>query len=158
MKVIVYSTRTWGNQVKRRYRVTLTDLQGHDHVDIIGVFKVDELDDGTLQANALLSSKKKTEIEQYKDAIKSGINPFLKQSRWNTRVELLIPILTDALSNPATDAIVYNGLPYLALVTDDELIALFNKNQLWVDALRLSANNLLSGKTLLDAYTPILEV
>lgn len=158
--VSVYSSRAWGNQVKRRYQVTLADSLANDHIEVIGAFKVDSTDDGTAQANALLFSKKTTEIANYKDIIRSGLgNPFITiPAIWNNRVELLLPILTEALTNAATDSIVYNGLPYIALVTDDELIALFGKDQAWVDSLRLKAADLLSGKATFDAYIPPLGV
>jgi len=156
--VTTYSSRPWGNKVKKRFKVTLIDLQGIDHTEIIGVFKIDTTEGGTTQANTLLASKKQAEVEQYKDSIREGINPFLRPSLWNTRVELLVPILTDALSLPATDSIVYNGLPYVALVTDAELMALFGKTQAWVDSLRLKASDLLSGKSTFDAYIPPLGV
>lgn len=156
--VTTYNSRPWGDRVKRRFQVVLTDLQGNDHTQVIGVFKVDSDDDGTTQANALLASKKQSEIESYKETIRGGSNPFANDALWNSRAEILVPILTDALSLDATDSIVYNGLPYIDLVSDAEMMAMFSKDQAWVDELRVKASDLLNGKATFDAYVPPLEV
>ena len=61
--VIVYSERPWTDGlVKRRYEVTLTDNLGTDHVAIVGMFKVDPLDDGADVANNHLQSRKAKEL------------------------------------------------------------------------------------------------
>ncbi len=153
--VTIYSSRVWLDGVKRRYEITLTDEQGLDHTKVLGVFKVPESDTGAEIADKYLASQKNSEVEQYKEAVSEGVNPFLKDSLWNNRAELLLPILTDALTLPATESLVINGLPYLELVTDDELMALFSKDQTWVDDVRVKAATLLSGKAVIDAYEAV---
>jgi len=156
--ISVYTTRPLPNGLeRRRYQVTLTDLNGNDHVQVVGMFNHAPDNDGSEVEASLLASKKSQEVEQYKDDIREGVNPFQTRGyQWNTRAELLKPILDAALSLPATDALVYNGLPYLEFVTDEELMVLYQQDQAWVDNVRLEASNLLSGKTVLDAYVPFL--
>lgn len=155
--VAIYSERQWSNGlVKRRYQITLTDELGADHISIVGIAISHPEDDGSDYAENVLLTNKEVEIEQYKQTIRDGGNPFLNDSLWNNRVELLISVLNDALSLPAQDALVINGLPYLVLVSDGELIALFGQDQAWVDRVRAKASALLLGKIALDDYQPIL--
>jgi len=155
--ITVYTERQLpNNKVRRRYQVTLTDLQGNEHTQIVGMFNHDASDDGAQVEADLLASKQQSEISEYKESIRAGVNPFTKDSLWNTRVELLKSILDDALSLPATDPIVYNGLPYLDLVTDLELMAIYSKPQSWVDDVRAKALTLLSSKVGLDSYVPVI--
>ena len=146
-----------GGMVRRRYKVTLTDLLGDTHVDVLGMFNHLPENDGSDVELQLIASKKEQEKEQYKDDIRNGSNPFsAKVMLWNTRNEMLKSVLDEALSQPATDPIVYNGLPYLSAVTDDELMALYYKDQLWVDDVRAKATGLLSAKSNLDSYQAVL--
>ena len=154
--VTEYSSRPWRGRVRRRYKIVLTDLLNVDHEYIIGPVVVDESDDGTTIANSYADSLKTNELEQYKSTIRSGENPFLNDALWNTRAELLKPILSDALSSPATDDLVINGLPFLSLVADEELMILFGQNLAWVDMVRAKADELLGSKIVLENYTPIL--
>ena len=156
--ITVYTERPIQNgKVRRRYQVTLTDLNGVDHIDIVGMFNHDPADDGAQVEASVLAQKKEAEIELYKEDIRAGSNPFMDRGyTWNTREELLKPILDDALSLPATDPLVYNGLPYLELVTDAELMALYSQDQAWVDGVRAKATALLSAKAAMDAYEVIL--
>ena len=71
------------------------------------------------------------------------------------RTTLLKAVLDDALNGEATDPIVYNGLPYLALVTDEELKYLYSQAQAWVDGIRVKALNLLDAKSTLDNYSKV---
>jgi len=155
--VTVYSERPWLNgMVKRRYEITLTDDQAIDHVTVTMPIKVDPSDDGVGIADKLLASKKSSEVGQYKESVKEGVNPFENPYQWNTRAELLLPILEDALSLPATDPMVINGLPFMSLVTDEELMALFNRDQAWVDSVRANAATLLASRQSLVDYVPVL--
>ena len=144
-------------QVRRRYEVTVSDLEGNEHKEVLGMFNHDINNDGSSVEEGFLNSKKEQETEQYKTAVREGENPFFTvQAFWNTRSELLKAILVDALSLPATGAIVYNGLPFLSHVTDIELITLFDKNQAWVDDVREKASVLLAAKNNLDSYQAVL--
>ena len=143
--------------VRRRYKVTLTDLLGGAHTDVLGMFNHTPEDNGSSVEADYLQSKKEQEIESYKEDVRRGVNPFSgNQGAWNTRAELLKPILNDALSLPATDPLVLNGLPFLALVSDEELMTMYNQNQSWVDKARLSATKLLTAKSSLDNYQAVL--
>ena len=51
--------------------------------------------------------------------------------------------------------IVFNGVQYLDLVTDIELMTLYNKDQTWVDNVRAQAVSILSNKSGLESYQPI---
>ena len=154
----VYTQRLLSNSlVRRRYKVTLTDLQGNSVERIVGMYNHDEANDGSEVEAQVLASLKQAEVNQFKSDIEQGVNPFqTRTAQWNTRAELLKPILDDALSKPPTDAIVYNGLPYLANVTDAELMALYSQTQAWVDNVRAKATNLLQAKASMDAYEVVL--
>jgi len=143
-------------KVRRRYEVTLTDLLGNTHTEIVGMFNHEPTNNGSEVESQVLASKKEQEQEQYKDAIRKASNPFLVDSLWNTRNELLKAILDEALTLPATDPITYNGLPYLQLISDVELMTIHSKDQAWVDALRLQASSLLGAKANLDNYQAVL--
>jgi hypothetical protein len=113
--------------------------------------------DGAEVEAQLLNSKKQQEIELYKSDIINGTNPFMDyEFIWNEKAVLLKAVLDDALSFPATDPIVYNGLPYLSLVTDAELMLIYNQNQAWVDDLRQKVGELLTAKSTLDNYQAVL--
>ncbi len=143
-------------KVRRRYEVTLTDLLGNTHTEIVGMFNHEPINDGSEVESEVLASKKEQEQEQYKEAIRNATNPFVVLSIWNTRNELLKSILDEALSQPATDPITYNGLPYLHLITDVELMAIYTKDQAWVDSVRVQATRLLTAKSSLDSYQAVL--
>ncbi|WP_085299242.1 hypothetical protein [Cognaticolwellia mytili] len=143
--------------VRRRYEVTLTDLLGDEHTEILGIFNHEESNSGSLVEQAHLAFKKLEEIEEYKESIRQKVNPFLDESKWNTRSELLRAVLDDALSLPATDALVYNGLPFLSLVSDAELMTIYQQDQAWVDATMLKARNLLKAKDNFDNYEPAIS-
>jgi len=149
-------TNLTGNIFRRRYRVVLIDLLGNEHVDIIGIFNHSSENDGLEVEAQHLADKKEREIQAYKDKIVEGKNPFISASLWNTRQELLKYVLDDALSLPVTNPIVYNGLPYISRVSDIELMALYNKDQPWVDNIRLKTSELLSAKSILDNYEAML--
>ena len=157
MSVTIHTSRTLPNGLeRRRYKITLTDLVGGTHERIVGPVNVQPADDGSSYEAQLIDSLKQSEVDQYIETVREGVNPFDSDSLWNSRNELLKPILDEALSKPATDPMVYNGLPYLALVTDAELMALYSEDQSWVDNVRSQASSLLSGKATLDSYTPVL--
>ena len=143
-----------GNTLRIRERHT--DATGKVHIRSYNT-------DVNSDVNTLLSQHaaeidaqlKQQEVETYKNDVKQGVNPFQTRALvFNTRVEMLKPILDDALSMPATDPIVYNGLPYLDNVTDAELMALYGETQAWVDNIRSTASNLLTNKTAFDSYMP----
>lgn len=150
-------SRPWsGGRVKRRYLVSLSDVSNIAYTIVLGPFIVPADDDGMAQAAAHLDMLKSAEVETYKAAVREGVNPFVSyQARWNTRPELLQPILADALTLPATEPLVLNGLPYLSQVSDVELIALFGRDQNWVDDVRAQAAALLAGRDVLVNYTPV---
>lgn len=61
--VSTYSEKPWINgQVKRRYRVVLTDSNLVDHEIITSPFKVDPLDDGAAKADQELKNKIQGEL------------------------------------------------------------------------------------------------
>lgn len=157
--VSIFGTdKAWsGGKVKRRYAVTLTDVNAVDHEFVIGPFKVDSSDNGMTFATNHLSNLKSDEVSQYFGVIELGEgNPFeTMPAHWNTRAELLYPILAEALTLPATEPLVMNGLPLMALVSDEELMLMFGKDQTWVDEIRSNTATLLTGKTTLDAYVPM---
>jgi hypothetical protein len=143
--------------VRRRYEVTLTDLLGNEHKDVLGMFNHALGDDGSSVEASHLQSKKDQEIELYKSDVINGTNPFMDyEFIWNEKAVLLKAVLDDALSLPATEPIVYNGLPFLALVTDNELMFIYNQNQAWVDDLRGKVSELLTAKATLDNYQAVL--
>ena len=154
----VYSERQLSNgKVKRRYKVTVTDNNDNTHEQVLGIFTHDSGDDGTTVEQQFIQSQKEQEVQLFKADIENGVNPFdTKSINWNSRNELLKAILDDALMMNATDPIVYNGLPYLSLVTDVELMALYSQNQAWVDDIRAKASSLLSAKAILDSHTGVL--
>lgn len=145
------------NQVRRRYEVTLTDLLGIEHTEVVGMFNHSPENDGSEVEAQVLNSKKQQEIELYKSDVINGTNPFMDyEFIWNDKTVLLKAVLDDALSLPAIEPIVYNGLPYLALVTDAELIFIYSQNQAWVDNLRGKVSELLTAKAILDNYQAVL--
>lgn len=144
------------SMVRRRYEVSVVDLLGNTHTEVLGMFNHSVENDGSQVETDFITSKKTQEIETYKSDIRRAVNPFIKNSRWNSRVVLLKAVLDDALSLPATDAMVYNGLPYLALVSDAELMTLYSKTQAWVDNVRMKTNDLLSAKVIMDNYEAVL--
>lgn len=139
-------------KVRRRYEVTLTDLLGAPHTQVVGMFTHDPSNDGSEVESQMLEDAKQQEAEQYKTDIIEGTNPFLGDSWWLSKNELLKAVLDDALSLPATEQIVLSGLPYMALVTDAELMFIYNQTQTWVDSVRLKTTNLLTAKLMLDNY------
>lgn len=146
-------------KVRRRYEVTVTDLQGNEHTEIIGMFSHEPSNDGSQVEQEFLENKKTQEKEFYIAEITAGKNPFTLYSlKWNQRQEMLKHVLDLALSLPASDTYVMNGLPYMQYVTDNELIALYSKNQKWVDYVRTKINELLESKAIVDDYQPVLEL
>jgi hypothetical protein len=143
--------------VRRRYEVSATDLLGNKHTDVLGMFNHAPENDGSSVEAEYLQSKKQQEIELYKSDVINGTNPFVDyEFIWNEKTVLLKAVLDDALSLHATEPIVYNGLPFLALVTDAELMFLYNQNQTWVDSLRQKVSELLTAKAILDNYQAVL--
>jgi len=156
--VTVHSNRPLSSgQVNRRYLITLTDILGNDHSHITMPIKQAASDNGTVAANDYLNAKKMQEIASYKAQVEKGINPFVSNasSFWNTRGELLKPILDDALTLPASNPLVQNGLPYFDLVTDAEIMALYNRDQVFVDGIRAKAVTLTKQLADLATYTPV---
>jgi hypothetical protein len=146
-----------GGLVRRRYEVTLTDATGNEHTEVIGMFNHDPSNDGAEVEAQLLQAKKTQEIEQYKAEIELGNNPFSGTNLlWNSRPEMLKAILDEALSLPATKPIVYNGLPYLERVSDEELQALYNQSAAWVTWVREKTAELLAAKHIIDSYEAVL--
>lgn len=145
--------------VRRRYEVSVVDLLGDEHKEVVGMFNHRPDNDGSEVELSYLASKKNYEQEFYILQIKDAINPFQTSPlRWNTRSEMLKVVLDLALSSPASDPFVLNGLPYMQYVTDDEIKALYGKDQSWVDDVRLKISELLSSKAIVDAYKPVLEL
>jgi hypothetical protein len=143
--------------VRRRYEVTLTDELGNEHTEVVGMFNHEPSNDGSEVELQLLQSKKLQEAEEYKTQIERGNNPFSgSTSLWNTRPELLKYVLDMALTLPATEAIVYNGLPYLERVSDEELQVLYNKSPAWVALVREKTAELLAAKHIMDSYEAVL--
>lgn len=143
--------------VRRRYEVTLTDSLGNSHIEVVGIFNHQLDNDGSLVEADLLVSKKEQEIDYYKEHIINEHNPFVENELlWNSKTEMLKSVLDDALSKEATEFIVLHGLPYMALVTDDELRFLYSQTQEWVDSVRQKVSDLLAAKALLDNYEPLL--
>ena len=139
-------------KVRRRYEITLTDLLGDTHSQVVGMFTHEPSNDGSEVANQALTNYKEREAEQYKTDIIEGSNPFMGDSLWLSKNELLKAVLDAALSLPATEQIVLSGLPYMALVTDAELMFIYNQPQEWVDSVRLKTTVLLAAKLVLDNY------
>ena len=153
--ISTHSERPWsGGLVKRRYEITLTDELGVEHISITMPVKQAPDGDGVEIGDKYLASLKGIELSQYKSNITEGINPFLGDSLWNTKLELLKPVLDDALTLPALDPYVRNGLPLFALVTDAEIMALYSQDQTFVDSIRLKASTLASQLLALDSYVP----
>ncbi len=158
MSVVIKSESSLPNGlVRRRYTVTIADLLGESHTEVLGMFNHEPSNDGASVEADFLSSKKAQEIEQYKADIEGGVNPFVaSELRWNSRAEMLKAVLDAALSLQATDAMVYNGLPYLSQVSDSELMSLYNESQEWVDSIRLKVDELLVATTIIDNYRAVL--
>ncbi len=79
--ITIFSNRELPNgKVRRRYEVTVTDLLGDTHTQIIGLFDHDPSDTGTQVETDFLAGKKQQEIDSYKDTIRAGVNPFLNDS------------------------------------------------------------------------------
>lgn len=143
--------------VRRRYEVSGVDLLGITHTEIIGMFNHLPENDGSAVEVNWLQSKKDQEIELYKSDVRSGTNPFMDyEFIWNEKAVLLKAVLDEAFTLPATDPIVYNGLPFLDLVTDAELMYVYQRDQAWVDATRLTVSELLGAKVILDNYNGVL--
>ncbi len=156
MSVSIHSSRDLGNKkVKRRYKVILTDLIDIKHEKILGLFNHNQSNTGSEVEANYLERLKQQEIAQYESDVENEINPFLKDSKWNDRASLLKVLMDKALTGKATDPIVYNGLPYLASVTDNELKFLYGKDQIWVDNVRVKAQVLIENKNGLDSYQPV---
>ena len=143
-----------GNTLRIRERHT--DATGKVHIRSYNT-------DVNSDVNALLSQHaaeidaqlKQQEVETFKNDVRQSVDPFqVRVLVFNTRMEALKPIFDEALSLPATDPIVYNGLPFLQYVTDDELMTMYGETQAWVDNIRLTASNLLTNKTAFDSYVP----
>jgi hypothetical protein len=153
--ITLHTERPWSNGLlKRRYEITLTDNLGADHTYVTMPIKQLAGEDSATIAADYLDLKIGGEISQYKSQVVAGVNPFLKDSIWNSRMDLLKPILDDALTLPSSDALVQNGLPFFALVTDEEIMALYNKDQDFVDIARLKAAKLAEQLAALNNYTP----
>jgi hypothetical protein len=143
--------------VRRRYEVTLTDLLGKQHTEVLGMFNHDKSNDGSEVEEQHLASKKEQEIQLYKSDVINGTNPFVDyEFIWNEKAVLLKAVLDDALSLPPTNPIVYNGLAFLVLVKDDELKMLYGKDQVWVDELRKRSVALIEAKAVMDNYKAML--
>jgi hypothetical protein len=153
--IALHSERPWsGGLFKRRYEIELTDNVGVNHVYATMPIKQLAVEDGATIAADYLAAKIIGEVSGYKSQVAAGINPFLNNSVWNTRLELLKPILDSALTLPSSDPLVQNGLPFFALVTDEEIMALYNKDQSFVDSARIKAATLSKQLAALNNYTP----
>jgi hypothetical protein len=153
--VALHTERPWaGGLLKRRYEITLTDNVGVNHVYVTMPIKQLTGEDGATIAADYLTAKISGEVAEYKSQVSLGINPFLNNSVWNTRLELLKPILDSALTLPSSDPLVQNGLPFFALVTDAEIMALYSKDQTFVDSARLKASTLIEQLAAFNSYEP----
>ena len=77
MITIKTSRPTVNGLERRRYEVTLTDLLGKTHTEVVGMFNHESSNDGSEVEANLLVSKKEQEIELYKNEIRDGRNPFI---------------------------------------------------------------------------------
>jgi hypothetical protein len=153
--ISLHSERPWSNGlIKRRYEITLTDNLGADHTYITMPVKQLASKDGATIAADYLAAKINGEVAEYKSQVAAGVNPFLNDSVWNSRMDLLKPILDDALTLPSSDPLVQNGLPFFSLVTDEEIIFLYNKNQAFVNDVRTKAVTLVDQLAALNSYQP----
>lgn len=143
--------------VRRRYEIIVNDLSGTEHSTVIGMFNHAKGYDYSHLETDFVESQKSGEQETYMSAVRAGVNPFTTTALlWNTRNEMLKVVLDSAMSLPATDPLVLNGLPFLALVSDAEIMAIYSKDQAWVDNVRIETSKLLDSKTGIEAYNPIL--
>jgi hypothetical protein len=153
--IALHSERPWsGGLFKRRYEIELNDNAGVSHVYVTMPIKQLASEDGATVAADYLAAKINGEVAEYKSQVSAGVNPFLNNSLWNSRMDLLKPILDSALTLPSSDALVQNGLPFFALVTDSEIMALYNKDQDFVDSARLKASALIEQLAALNSYKP----
>jgi hypothetical protein len=153
--IALHFERPWSNGLfKRRYKIELTDNAGVSHVFITMPIKQLEYEDGATIAADYLAAKISGEVSKYKSQVSAGVNPFLNDSVWNTRLELLKPILDDALTLPSSDPLVQNGLSFFSLVTDEEIMALYNKDQSFVDSARIKASTLIEQLAAFNSYEP----
>jgi hypothetical protein len=153
--IALHSERPWsGGLFKRRYEIELTDNVGFNHVFITMPIKQLASEDGETIGAEYLTAKISGEIFDYKAQVAAGINPFLNNSLWNSRMDLLKPILDDALTLPSSDPLVQNGLPFFSLVTDEEIMALYSKDQAFVDSARIKASTLIEQLAALNNYEP----
>jgi hypothetical protein len=153
--IALQSERPWSNGLfKRRYEIELTDTVGANHVFITMPIKQLDYEDGAKIAADYLAAKISGEASEYKSQVAAGINPFLNDSLWNSRMDLLKPILDDALTLPSSDPLVQNGLPFFSLVTDEEIMALYSKDQAFVDSARIKASTLIEQLAALNNYEP----
>lgn len=142
-----------------KVRFRLTDSAGVEHVTQgyrvphgtdLAAFESEQL-------AKLNDTMKRSEQRKFIDDVTAGVNPFGTEV-YNTRAELLKAVLDVALSSPASEPIVLNGLPYLANVTDAELKALYSQDDAWVADVRTKAQNLIDQKAAIDAYQPVVSV
>lgn len=156
--IAVKTSRPLSNGMeRRRYEITVTDLLGDTHAEVLGMFNHESSNDGSEVEASFLLAKKEQEIEFYEDEITEGRNPFMNYDlRWNSKAEALKAVLDDALSLPATDSLVLNGVAFINLATDDELMTIYEQNQEWVDTVRTKAAALAEAKTTLDNYEAVL--
>jgi len=150
-----------GGRRMLRYSITLTDDLGVDHTSTVGPKIVDaDFDadaDLVTAGDKVLSKQVAGEQSQYLEAVREGDNLFQTQDpQWNPRDTLLLSVLSEALTLPATDPLVINGIAFLALVTDEELVALFGFTQEQVDGVRATAVQLTDAKAVLAGYVPVL--
>ena len=141
--ITLHSERPWSNGLfKRRYEIELTDNVGFNHAYVTMPTKQLAGENGETIAAEYLTAKINSEVAKYKSQVAAGTNPFLNDSIWNTRLELLKPILDDALTLPSSEPLVQNGLQFFSLVTDEEIMALYSKDQNFVDSARIKASTL----------------
>ncbi len=146
-----------GDKVRRRYQVKIFDLLGKEHTEVLGIFNHLPSDDGSSIAINLLSAKKTAEVELYKQEIRDGKNPFkIHEPQWSERGIILKAVLDDALSLPASDPLVYNGLQYIGLATDEEIKAIYGKGQAWIDDVRAKTASLLEARRAIESHKGVL--
>ncbi len=144
-----------------RYSIVVEDNLGKEHNVDIGPKTVmpwfDESADLVSETEEIIPALTLLEQKRYLSAIREGENLFQTESpEFNTRDTLLLFVLTEALKLPAVDPLVINSIAFLELVTDEEMMRLFDFTQGEVDSVREQAAELKAAAQVLSEYTPIL--
>jgi len=107
-------------------------------------------------AEVLAASLTRREQERYIAEVSKGNNPFLQEALFNTDNELRVIILKYFLTLEDPTGLV-TAVPLLAILTDEELIALLVIDQVRVDEIRARALDVSNLSTSISNYIPPLE-